>query len=69
LVEAEYLASVLKDSGIEAMLRNTLEESMIAGWASGAPEDAVLLFVTENHYDKAVKVIEEYFKTEGGGNQ
>jgi hypothetical protein len=69
IVEAEFLITVLKENGIEAMLRNTLEESTIAGWASGAPEDAAMLFVTENHYKKALKAIEEYFKSTGEEEQ
>jgi hypothetical protein len=62
IVEANYLLELLRENGIEAMLRNTLEESVIAGWASGAPEDSALIYVTENHYDQALKIIEDYQK-------
>ncbi|MBP6977187.1 MAG: DUF2007 domain-containing protein [Bacteroidales bacterium] len=62
IVEATYLMELLQENGIEAMLRNTLEESVIAGWASGSPEDAALIFVTENHYDLALKIINEYLQ-------
>jgi len=62
VVEANYLLELLRENGIEAMLRNTLEESIIAGWASGAPEDSALIYVTENHYDQALKIIEAYQK-------
>jgi len=62
IVEAGYLIELLHENGIDAMLRNTLEESVIAGWASGAPEDSALIYVTENHYDLALKIITEYLK-------
>ncbi len=60
IVEAEFLMEVLRENGIEGMLRNTLEESIIAGWASGAPEDSALIYVTESNYDKAIGIIREY---------
>ena len=62
IVEATYLIELLQENGIEAMLRNTLEESIIAGWASGAPEDSALIYVTENHYEQALNIIQEYQK-------
>ncbi|HOW26002.1 MAG TPA: DUF2007 domain-containing protein [Bacteroidales bacterium] len=62
IVEATYLMELLQENGIEAMLRNTLEESIIAGWASGAPEDSALIYVTENHYEQALNIIQEYQK-------
>ncbi len=62
VVEANYLLELLRENGIEAMLRNTLEESVITGWASGAPEDSALIYVTENHYDLALRIINEYLQ-------
>lgn len=62
IVEATYLMELLQENGIEAMLRNTLEESIIAGWASGAPEDSALIYVTEDHYDLALNIINEYLQ-------
>ncbi len=61
-IEASYIRSLLEENGIGAMVRNTLEESMAAGWASGAPEDAGLVFVVENHEKEALRLIEEYQK-------
>ena len=61
-VEAKFVASILEDNGIAAMVRNTLEESIIAGWASGSPEDAGLVFVAEHDVEKARALIEEYRK-------
>ena len=59
-VEARYLQELLEEAGIGTLFRNTLNESLIAGWASGSPEDAVRLFVSENDYKRAVKIIEDY---------
>ena len=62
-VEAQFVGSLLEDNGIGAMVRNTLEESIIAGWASGAPEDAGLVYVAEYHEEQAKKIITEYLNS------
>jgi hypothetical protein len=59
-VEAQYIGSLLEENSIGALVRNTLGESIIAGWASGAPEDAGLVFVAESHEDQAKAIIKEY---------
>ena len=60
VIEAQFVKRYLKDNNINALLRNTLNESMIAGWASGAPGDAGLIFVFEDDFDKAMVLIEKY---------
>jgi hypothetical protein len=62
VLEADFIKSLLEENGIGAMVRNTLGESLVAGWASGAPNDAGLVFVIENHEQEAKKLIEEYLK-------
>lgn len=57
VIEAQFVKSYLKDNNINALLRNTLNESMIAGWASGAPGDSGLIFVFEGDFDKAMVLI------------
>jgi len=42
------------------LLRDTMNESIIAGWASGAPDDSGLIFVFEDDFDKAMVLIEKY---------
>jgi hypothetical protein len=59
-VEARYIQKLLEESGIGTLFRNTLNESLIAGWASGSPEDAVRLFVAEHDYGKAMQIIEDF---------
>ena len=63
VLEADYIKTLLEESGIGAMVRNTMGESMVAGWVSGAPEDSGLVFVTESHEQEARKIIEEYLKS------
>lgn len=60
VLEANYIKSLLEESGIGAMVRNTMGESLVAGWVSGGPEDAGLVYVIENHEEEAKRIIEEY---------
>jgi hypothetical protein len=60
VLEADYIKSLLEESGIGAMVRNTMGESLVAGWVSGGPEDAGLVYVIENHEEEAKRIIEEY---------
>lgn len=62
-VAAKYLQELLEEAGIGSLYRNTLNESLIAGWASGSPEDAVRIFVAEHDYEAAIKIVEEYKKS------
>lgn len=62
-LEAKYILELLEENGISGMLRNTLRESVIAGWASGAPDDAGLIFVTDHEYDQAKKIIDAYLSS------
>ena len=63
VLEADYIKSLLEESGIGAMVRNTMGESLVAGWVSGGPEDAGLVYVIEGHEEEAKKIIEEYLKS------
>ena len=63
VLEADFIKSLLEESGIGAMVRNTLGESLVAGWVSGGQEDAGLVFVIESHEEEARKIIEEYLKS------
>ncbi len=62
-VDANFIKSVLEDNGVGVLVRDTLKESTLAGWVSGSPEDACRVFVTEEHFDAAEKLIEEYKKS------
>jgi len=60
VLEADFIKSLLEESGIGAMVRNTMGESLVAGWVSGGPEDAGIVYVIENHEEEAKKIIEYY---------
>jgi hypothetical protein len=63
VVEASFLQSMLEENGIGALVRDTLHESVVAGWASGSPDDAGLLFVSESHENEAKRLIDEYLRS------
>jgi hypothetical protein len=60
VIEANFIRSLLEENGIGALVRNTLGESLVAGWVSGAPDDSGLVYVAENHEEQAKSLIEEY---------
>ncbi len=60
-VEGLFLEELLNENGIGCMRKDTLEESVSAGWADGSPENAVKIFVETFNYEKAKKVLDEYF--------
>ena len=62
-VDANFIKAILEDNGMGVLVRDSLKESTIAGWASGSPEDACRVYVTEEHFDAAKKLIEEYKKS------
>ncbi len=62
IVEAKFLVGMLRENNITAILRDTIEESIIAGWGSGSPEDSALIFVENALAEKALKIINDYFK-------
>ncbi len=60
-VEGLFLEELLKENGIGCMRKDMLEESIGAGWAQGSPEDAVKIYVETFNYEKAKKVLDDYF--------
>lgn len=62
-VESLFLVEILEENGIEVMRKDTLSASVQAGWADGSPEDAVRIFVLTAEYEKAKKVLNEYFES------
>lgn len=66
VLEANFIKSLLEENGIAAMVRNTMGESLVAGWVSGGPEDAGIVYVIENHEDEAKRIIEDYLLNKDG---
>ncbi|MCP4550840.1 MAG: DUF2007 domain-containing protein [Bacteroidetes bacterium] len=63
-VEASFVKNILKDNRIGCHVRDTLRESSVAGWVSGAPEDSNLVFVSEHHEGEAKNLIAEFLDSE-----
>jgi len=59
-VEATFIKEILEESGIGAMIRDTMEESLAAGWVSGSQEDSCLVFVASEHYEQAVDLVNKF---------
>ena len=62
-VESLFLEEMLVDNEIGVIRRDTLTASVQAGWANGSPEDAVRMFVDPHNYEKAKKILDDYFAT------
>ena len=65
-VEGLLLKELLEEKGIGVLKKDTLEESVIAGWANGSPEDAVQLYVKAELGEEAKKFVESYFASRNG---
>lgn len=65
-VEGLLIKELLEEKGIGVLKKDTLEESVIAGWAEGSPEDAVQLYVETEKGEEAKKFIEAYFASRNG---
>ncbi len=60
-VEGLLLKELLEENGIGVFKKDSLEASVIAGWADGSPEDACQLYVEIANAEKAKKFLENYF--------
>lgn len=63
VVEANFIKSILEENGIGCIVRDSLTESVHAGWASGSPESSNRVFVDETHENEAKKFISEFLKS------
>ena len=63
IIEAGYLAELLEENNLTSILRDSLGESVIAGWASGSPEDSARLYVETAFAEQAKKIIDDYLKS------
>lgn len=62
IVEATYLKEMLLENGIGSIMRDTLNESLMAGWGSGSPENSVILLVESALAEEAKNLIDQYFE-------
>lgn len=63
VVEASYIKNILEKNNIPCIVRDSLTESVHAGWASGSPESSNRIFVNESLEAKAKKLIAEFLKS------
>ena len=59
IVNAEFIGSVLEQNGIQFLIRNFQEESLVAGWAANVIKGDASVFVFEKDYDKAMLLLDE----------
>ena len=59
VINAEYIGSVLDNNGIQFLIRNFQEESLVAGWAAGTIQGDASVYVFDKDYDKAMQLLDE----------
>lgn len=60
-VEGLFLKEMLEENKLKVMLKDTLSSSVQAGWADGSPEDTILIYVNEEGFEEAEKILNDYF--------
>ena len=59
VINAEYIGSVLANTGIQFLIRNFQEESLCAGWAAGTIKGDASVYVFTKDFDKAMLILDE----------
>ena len=59
VINAEFIGSVLANNGIQFLVRNFQEESLVAGWAAGTIKGDASVYVFDKDYDKAMLLLDE----------
>ena len=59
IVNAEFIGSVLEQQGIQFLIRNFQEESLVAGWAAGTIKGDASVYVFDKDYDRAMLLLDE----------
>ena len=59
VINAEYIGSVLDNNGIQFLIRNFQEESLVAGWTASTIKGDASVFVFDKDYDKAMLLLDE----------
>ena len=59
VINAEYIGSVLDNNGIQFLIRNFQEESLVAGWAAGTIQGDASVYVFNKDYDRAMLLLDE----------
>ena len=64
VINAEFIGSVLANNGIQFLIRNFQEESLLAGWAANVIKGEASVYVFAKDYDKAMQILEELSNSE-----
>ena len=64
IVNAEYIGSVLEENGIQFLIRNFQEESLVAGWAANTIKGDASVYVFTKDYDKAMLLLDEIHESD-----
>tara|TARA_B110000977_G_scaffold184352_1_gene247936 strand:+ start:471 stop:704 length:234 start_codon:yes stop_codon:yes gene_type:complete len=56
-VNAQYIAGLLEEAGIECVINNEFQTSLAAGWAAPGTENSVKVLVAKENIDSAVQAI------------
>ncbi|MBR1513279.1 MAG: DUF2007 domain-containing protein [Bacteroidales bacterium] len=64
VVNAEFIGSVLEENGIQFLIRNFQEESLVAGWAASTIKGDASVYVFDKDYDKAMRLLDEIQEAE-----
>lgn len=64
IVNAEYIGSVLEENGIQFLIRNFQEESLVAGWAASTIKGDASVYVFSKDYDKAMLLLDEIHESD-----
>ena len=59
VINAEYIGSVLANNGIQFLIRNFQEESLLAGWAANVIKGDASVYVFDKDYDRAMLLLDE----------
>lgn len=62
-IDANVLKEILEDNQIGALIKNPLKSGLTAGFGGGYIEAEAQLYVTEEHLEKAKKLLEEFLKS------
>jgi len=63
-VDAEFISSIMEENGIQFLIRNFQEESLVAGWAACTIEGDAIVYVFDKDYDRAMKILDELPRAE-----
>ena len=59
-LDANYLKEMLEENGIGAIIKDSLEASLHAGFVASAQENSSRVFVAEDNFEKGMKIAEDY---------